>query len=270
MLTISSGAYIPKRKTCPVRELLGNARTAPSRRIYQDFPDVRASFLGTFKLRVENAPAGRPGKAPQAGIRNCNNRLASCERPRLDRDFVVFTVASHERKALTVGRPRHVLKTVSFAGIEQLRRVPAVSRHYPNAVLINKSDARSIRRWHCAPSVVSKLDQSPAFGRKTPNGLRVVGSTRSTYQKLGSVPEPCEVRSTEAQAFRYVKRVSLARIHVSQVQTLQIGINNVLSVWRNCSFNYGIIHRIGSNLPRRSLDKRSMIGAIKPAQLQRN
>src|SRR3954463_1819382 len=164
-------------------------------------------------------PIRRPVKAPQTRIGDSNNRLSSCECTALNDHFVVFPVPPHVGEPAPVGRPGQVVEAVSCPGSKYFACLSATSRHHPNAVPIDESDASSIRRWHRDVSIVSQPDEGSAFRPKTPNARRVVGPRISAYQKLGSVPEPCELDSTKAHAFGDWHRLSLARFHSPQMQT---------------------------------------------------
>lgn len=155
-------------------------------------------------------PIRRPGKAPQTGIRNGDNGFASGQRNRLNRDLVVFAVIFHVGESATVRRPGEVSDAIPSRGGENLCGIAAVRRHQPNATAIQEGDVRSVGRGHGSERVVSEPDQLAGGQRETPKSQGIIRSGSSADQKFGSVPEPCQVGSTEAQALGHRQRVRLA------------------------------------------------------------
>src|SRR5437764_11996125 len=130
-------------------------------------------------------PVWRPSKAPQTRIGDGNNGFPSGDCTALNDDFVVFPVPPHIGKPAPVGRPIQVVEPVPASGAEYFACLSTTSRHHPNAVPGNQSDARSVRRWHRDVSIVSQLDEGSAFRPKAPNARRLVGTGISASLKLG-------------------------------------------------------------------------------------
>ncbi len=103
------------------------------------------------------------------------------------------------------------------------------------AVAIAEGDQRAVRRWDRGFGVALDLARRGGKDIDDPNAgfLAVLAGSNAAHDQSGSVPEPREARSTEAEARRKLERIGLAALQQTDVEAGRIGVGEMLAVGGN-------------------------------------
>ena len=129
--------------------------------------------------------------------------------------------------------------------------IAAVGIHYPDAVLdrVAKDNFGSVVGERCVVSVIAQLFQRCTDHGDHPGALLLL-SHRAADQQFGPILGPLDTGSTEAESIWDGKRLRFAGTEQAEMQSFEIGIEKIFSIWRNGGDCDWILGRVGGELLR--------------------